>query len=398
MTDIVTTKKALLRPLGRVMAVAEKKSTMPALACVHITQESPGLLRLRATDLYLSLTDTAEMTAEATKSGKAKGPPPVEVKFPEEGLAVQAKELLERIQVMPDGPIVLSIDGTKFEVKAQGHARRFRMQALPGSDYPSPITPDDGSASVTLPASTLRDLCEKVVCSISDDETRAHLNAALLDWKDGALRMTSTDGHRLHRHRVSADGSAAAISSLLIPKKAIKALQKFVSDCEASDESANIKVTQSGSNVFFDHGAASFVCRTVDAQFPPADQVIPQNAPHHCTAPRAALLDALKAVGIAADSTTNGVKLTFAKETLTLESQDSKTAGDATDEVPIHGYEGTKLSIGFNGRYIVEALSVIETDEVALEFSGAIDPLVVRPMVEGGAEAGFLAVLMPMRI
>ncbi len=134
----------------------------------------------------------------------------------------------------------------------------------------------------------------------------------------------------------------------------------------------------------------TYTTKLVDAQFPPVGQVIPKSVTHTVNAPRAALRDAIAAVGLAAGERTGGVKFTFAKGNLTVSAQ-SAEGGDATDEVPCD-YLGAPCEIGFNGKYWLDALGALDDDEVSLGFSGDLEPATLRGSGDG------VAVIMPMRI
>jgi DNA polymerase III subunit beta len=376
--DLTVPKKDLLRLVARMQGVAERKSTMPVLSNVLLAVDGPSALRVSATDLYLAL--TGRVTAEVARGGS---------------VAVSAKDLLERIRMMPDGPLQLStLDNAMLAIKASGSARRYTLRGMPGDDFPPLPTPAEGSPSLALEVAVLQELIGKTHFSISTDETRAHLNSALFEWEGDVVRMVTTDGHRLSKMDVKVSGRQAS-ATMLIPLKAIQELRRLGEDLAADPQDgakAQLQITQSGSSAFFQSPGVSFAVRLVDAQFPPYAQVIPQNSEKAVRVPRLALADALRAVSVAANERTGGVKLQLAKGTMriTTESPDS---GDGFDEVPVE-YAGEPLTIGFNAKYFLDVLGALGDEEVVLGLGGELDPAVVRP----GGPAQFLAVVMPMRI
>ena len=130
-------------------------------------------------------------------------------------------------------------------------------------------------------------------------------------------------------------------------------------------------------------------------QFPAYQQVIPQTSERTVRAPRAALVDALRAVSLAASDRTGGVKLAIESGTMRITSE-SPESGDGFDEVPVE-YGGENMTIGFNAKYLLEVLAVLDDEEVELLLSGELDPAVVRPASEPD-DREFIGVVMPMRI
>jgi DNA polymerase-3 subunit beta len=381
--ELTVAKKDLVKLLSRMQGVAERKSTMPILANVLMAVEGPNALRMAATDLYLAI--AAKMSADVSKGGS---------------VAVSAKDLFERVKMMPEGPIFLStLESSSMVLKAQGTARRYTLRGMPGDDFPPIPLPADGAPSLALDVSVLSKLISKTHYSISTDETRAHLNSALFEWDGDLVRMVTTDGHRLSKMEMKVSGRQAS-ATMLIPLKAIQELRRLCDEAladptkEGAKEGpkAEVQITQSGSSAFFHMGGTTFSVKLVDAQFPPYAQVIPQSSDKTVHVPRGPFSDALRAVSIAASERTGGVKLALSKGKMRISSESPDT-GDGSDEVSVD-YAGEPITIGFNARYFLDVLGALDGDEVLLCLSGELDPAVIRP----ANEDAFLAVIMPMRI
>jgi DNA polymerase-3 subunit beta len=387
--EITVAKKDLLKLVTRMQGVAERKSTMPVLSNVLLAVDGPGTLRLAATDLYLAI--SGKIPAEVNKGGS---------------IAVPAKDLFERVKMMPDGPVhIASHDNATTTLKAAGTARRYTLRGMPGDDFPPLPAPAEGAPTLAIDVAVVQELIAKTHFSISTDETRAHLNSALFEWDGDQVRMVTTDGHRLSKMEVKVSGRQAS-ATMLIPLKAIQELRRIcdeaLAEAPSKDAAAKtgagdaarpqLQITQSGSSAFFQGAGMTFSVKLVDAQFPPYAQVIPANSDKKVRAPRAALADALRAVSIAASERTGGVKVTLAKGTMRITSE-SPESGDGFDEIPVE-FGGPELTIGFNAKYFLDVLGALEEDEVILGVSGELDPAVLRP----ASERQFLAVVMPMRI
>jgi DNA polymerase-3 subunit beta len=375
--DLVLPKKDLLKLVARCHGVADKKSAMPALANVLLAAEG-NALRVSATDLYLSV--SGQMNAEIARSGS---------------IAVPAKDLFERVKAMPDGPVqVLATESAQTTLKAVGSPRRYTLHGIPGGEFPALPKPTPDAPSLELPVEQLALLMARTHFSISSDETRPHVNSALFEWAGDRVRMVTTDGHRLSKMEITVSGSSAT-ATMLIPLKAIHELRRLADEARGDRESPNVRITQSGPNAYFTLAGMQFSVKLVDAQFPPYQQVIPAGTERTVRAPRAQLADALRAISLAANDRTGGVKLALAQNALRITSE-SPESGNGFDEVPID-YTGPELTIGFNAKYFLDVLGAIDEDEVALGISGELDPAVVRPASDSD-EQSYVAVIMPMRI
>lgn len=384
--ELTVAKKDLLRIVSRMQGVAERKSTMPVLANVLLAVDGSSSIRLAATDLYLSL--SGRISAEISRPGS---------------VAVSAKDLFDRVKMMPEGPVVISSqENATTTIKSRGSARRYTLRGMPGDEFPPLPQPAEGSPTLAIDVDVLSELIAKTYFSISSDETRAHLNSALFEWDGDIVRMVTTDGHRLSKVDVKVAGRQAS-STMLIPLKAILELRRLCEEMTAESGSSGeerkpeLLITQSGSSAFFQGAGTTFSVKLVDAQFPPYSQVIPPASDKIVRAPRTALSESLKAVSVAASERTGGVKLSLSKGSMRITSE-SPESGDGFDEIPVD-FDGPNMSIGFNAKYFLDVLSAIGDDEVAISLSGELDPAVIRPAGSSSTtERQFLSVVMPMRI
>ena len=375
--DLIVPKKDLLRLATRCQGVADKKSAMPMLADVLLSAKGKRLF-VAATDLYLGISgDTAcDIATEGS-------------------VAVPAKDLVDRVKAMPDGPIqLLTNEAAQMTLKSVGNPRRYMLHGIPGTEFPQLPKPTEGAQSLELPASMLAWLIAGTVFSISSDETRPNVNSGLFEWMGDTIRMVSTDGHRLSKAEATIVGLKAN-ATMLIPLKAIGELRRLAEEARTDKDAPTVKVTQSQPNAFFEIAGMTFSVKLVDAQFPPYQQVIPAKSDNSIVVPRAALRDALKAISLAANEETGGVKLTASSGTLRITSE-SPESGNGFDELSVD-YNGPELTIGFNAKYVLDILDAIEADEVSLGVSGELDPMVVRPGAESEGHA-YLGVCMPLRL
>jgi DNA polymerase-3 subunit beta len=373
--ELTVAKKDLLKLLARVGSVTERRSTMAALSNVLFTAEG-ATLRLFATDNAMAM--AGSIGAQVASPGV---------------VALPAKDLIERVRMMPDGPVSLATNERSIAtLKAGVGARRYTVSGLPEVDFPAPPEVPSNGATLSIAARDMVDLIAHAAFSVSTDESRPHLNSALVEFDFGVVRMVSTDGHRLTKAEVSNAGSAAK-ATLLVPLKAVLELRRVCDDLisDAGAE-ATLAITTSGSTAFFTAGTLVFSVKLVEAQFPPYAQVIPKQSSRNVRASRAALADALRAVSVAASEKTGGVRLHLGEGVVRIASE-SPGVGEGFDELPVD-YSGSPVQVGLNGKYLLEVLASLTEEEVSMDLNGELDPMVVRPV----GDRSFLAVVMPMRI
>jgi DNA polymerase-3 subunit beta len=352
---------------------------MPVLGNVLLEVDGPAELRLAATDLYLAV--TGKIPARVEQGGS---------------VALGARDLFERVKMMPEGEIAISTSGAATTIRAIGASRRFTLHGIPGEEFPALPQREASAPEFTLDVDALSLLISGTHFSISTDETRLHLNSALFEWDGERVRMVTTDGHRLSLMETLVSGKTQS-ATMLIPLKGILELKRLCDEAaaESSGDVAPIKIAQNGPNAFFQLAGYDFSVKLVDSQFPPYQQVIPERSERVVRVSRLALADALRAVSVAASDRTGGVKLTVTRGKLRVESE-SPESGEGFDELVLD-YDGPDVTIGFNARYFLDVLSAVIDDEVTLGVSGELDPAVIKPATASQGST-YVAVIMPMRI
>lgn len=368
--NITLPRKSLLSALVAPVSCSERKSTMPALSCVLLSCDGVTLT-ISGTDLYIGA--TAKVPVEKGTTGS---------------VAVPGKELAERVKAMPDGPLVLEARENALTLRAGGKARRYTLRGMPGTDFPQLPQPADGAPTLAIEPAVLSSLIEKVAPSVSPDETRAHLNSMKVEWEGEVVKAVSTDGHRLTLAEAKVDGVVSNFE-LLIPLKGVQEIRRF---CEAA--SGDVTLVQSKSHVFLSTPSAVVSTKLTDAQFPPYQQVIPRDARDLATLPAAQVLEVVKAVAVASNEKTAGVKLTFSESRMRVSAESPET-GDAEDVVEVDDL-ARNLVIGMNAKYLVDALAACIADQgpearVSVAAGGELDAMLLRC-------GAVTVVLMPVRL
>jgi DNA polymerase-3 subunit beta len=312
-------------------------------------------------------------------------------------VALHARPVFEAVKSLPDGDVTVTVE-KNFTTRIKAGKRRFDLAGMPGEDFPT--MPDPGQTTLSpVPVDDLADLISLTSFSMSTDDTRPHLAAALFEMQGEILRMVTTDGHRLSKAERNVLGVRGA-TKLLIPAKSIHEVKRLLDEVRAEKAdrkeqgpaTLSVGAASSQGPVFFVRDGVMLASKLVDAAFPSYEQVIPTGTDRGARVNRLAFLDALRAVSLVAADRTSGVKLAMSGTRVVVTSE-NPDVGAGMDELDAE-LTGPDVTIGFNSRYMIDVLSALTSDYVALDLSGELDPGVIRPV--GRDE--FIGVIMPMRI
>lgn len=365
---ITVDRNTILAALGHIQSVVERKSTIPILANV-VLRVAAGQLQLTGTDMDMEIVEAIPVNVER------KG-----------AITLPAHMLHDIVRKLPADAVV-EIDAKKgAQVTVRAGRSTFRLGCLPIEDFPTLDTGDMGHTFV-MPAADLRAMIDRTRHAISTEETRFFLNGIYLCAHGGALRAVATDGHRLARVDRDLPHGAAGMPGVIMPRKMVSEVRKLI-DAVTGD----ITLSLSGTKIQVTTGAVVVTSKLVDGTFPDCERVIPVGNDKLVEVDPAALADAVARVSIISGEKSKGVKLTLTRGSMVLSTSDP-AGGSATEELDCT-YSGPALEVGFNSRYLADALGQISGPTVRMELADAAAPTLVR---DRGDERA-LYVLMPMRV
>ncbi|MBN2343314.1 MAG: DNA polymerase III subunit beta [Deltaproteobacteria bacterium] len=379
--EIILSKQCFSSALARTSSISDRKSSMQILSNVLISTEPNGNVQFAATDLNLSASGV--FPAEVKKDGE---------------ITLPARTLYDIVRSMPDGMITLKVDGDAVEIS--GGRSNFKLLGLPAEDFPSMPEPGDVEFFEVDPR-VLANMIDKTAFSISSDETRPHINGALFQGDGKVLRMVTTDGHRLSKIEFKLDQSGFYNFSMVIPNKGISEIKRMLDDGEdmvmiASHEGSvfikrDVEVEKAVDDEPAKKAEFMLVSKLIESEFPPYEQVIPKGQDKNIIVSRGKLLDALKRVSVVSSDRTLGVKFHLTEGAVEI-STDNPSIGEGSEIVDVN-YDDETMEIGFNAKYFIDVLAVLDDEEVNIELAGYLDPAVVKDM-----DGNFVGVVMPMRI
>lgn len=363
----------LLKSLGHVHRVVERRNTIPILSNVLLKASGDGM-ELKATDLDIEIIEKVPAVVE--QSGAT---------------TVPAHMLYDIARKLPDGAQVqleTAADGATLAITS-GRSR-FSLQILPEQDFPD-ITVGALSHSFALPAKELKRLIDRTQFAISTEETRYYLNGIFFHAVDGEngrrFRAVATDGHRLAQADVLAPAGATGMPGVIIPRKTVGEIQKLLEEPEAE-----VGIELSDTKIRVSVGDVLLTSKLIDGTFPDYGRVIPQGNDKELEVDRVEFSAAVDRVSTVSSERGRAVKLALqdGRLVLTVVNPDS---GTATEELAV-SYEADAMEIGFNARYLLDITSQVQGETIQFRLADSGSPTLIQDVGDGQT----LYVLMPMRV
>ena len=363
----------LLRSLGHVQNVVERRNTIPILSNVKLDAAN-GRLSLNATDMDLDIVDSAP--ADVTVAGATTAP---------------AHTLYDIVRKLPEGAQVeLDATGDDGQMVLRSGRSRFTLTCLPVGEFPV-MASGDLPTSFSVAAGDLKALIDRTRFAISTEETRYYLNGiylhAINEGATSVLRAVATDGHRLASTEVPLPEGAAAMPGIIVPRKTVGEIRKLIDEV-----GSDVEIKLSEAKIQFAFEGAVLTSKLIDGTFPDYERVIPTGNDKEMSVDRKAFADAVDRVSAISSEKSRAVKLTVKAGALEL-SASSPEQGTASDELESN-YQGESLEIGFNAGYLLEIMRQIESSEVNFSMADGSAPTILRETDDPST----LYVLMPMRV
>lgn len=362
-------KEEIQKGLQNIQGIVERKTTMPILS--HFLLKVNKTTSITATDLDIAF--SRPLRSEIMKKGS---------------LCIPARKLLEIAKEVEEDLTLESQENNWLQITSGKST--FKLMCLSEEEYPT-LPEVSHTEEVVLDISSVQTMIEKTVHAIGDSDTRYTLNGLLMHFLPGKkkieLRVIGTDGHRLSYVSRGFEGKLPDEKKIILPKKAALELKRLFEENEGE-----VRIGLDKNHVFFTIGETIFTSRLIEGNYPNYEQVIPQDNEKKAVFERDPFSKALRRAAIMSRERTNAVRFDLEQGKLTLISQ-NPDVGEAREEIATQ-YKGEPISIGFNVRYLLDAIQVMEGEAIELDIHDSLSPTLLRE--EGGED--FKCVVMPMRI
>ena len=327
--------------------------------------------RLSLTGYNMETAITYEIEAEVTDGGQC---------------ILPAKLFGDIIRRLPEGPVTVVVD-ENYKVSIRAGYASFTISAESADDYPE--LPDVGSGrSIHIPQTALKELIGGTIFAVSENQGRPIHTGVKFEVENEVISAIAVDGFRLARRTFHGEDSTGRSLSFVVPAQGLKELEKILSD---SDEA--VAFTLGSKHILFQIGCATLICRLLEGDFLDWRRVVPTNCPVKLTAHVSDLASSIDRVGlIVSEKYKSPVRCVFSDNVLLLRT--NTTIGAAEDRCAIAG-DGKELEIGFNVRYLADALRAIPSEEVVMELTNGLSPIVLTPVDK---KYDFSYMVLPVRI
>ncbi|WP_428387152.1 DNA polymerase III subunit beta [Mucisphaera sp.] len=365
---VICDRGALVEALNTVSGVVLARTPKPVLRCVKLAAEtSPPTLTLIGTDTEVTVTLKTERI-EVAEAGEA---------------LIPADKLGQIVRESIDPTIEIATDEESAVIT--GKDSRFKVFGYPVSDFAS-VPGFEGDAEFEIAAGDLHRLISMTIFATARENSRYAINGVLLERTGNKLSVVATDGHRLALAKGSCKGGSDESKTAIVPTKALNLLLKLFDDTEQS-----VRCKIADNQIFFATDQAVLVSNLVEGNFPPYQDVVPKDGDKKAQVSTDLLVSAVRRAALLTNEESKGVRLAFDNDGLTLTSR-APEMGEAEIKSELNSYAGEAIEIGFNPAYILDALKVVDSEEVTLEMKAANKPGIIR------TDQHFLYVVMPVSL
>ena len=349
---------------GRAVAQKSSLSVIEGILC-------KAGLGLSLTGYNMETAITFDIEAEGTDPGQC---------------ILPAKLFGDIVRRLPEGPVTVVVDDS-FKVSIRAGYASFTISAESAEDYPE--LPDVNSGRpIRIPQNKLKELISGTIFAVSENQGRPIHTGVKFEVTNDSITTIAADGFRLARRTWHPEENTQRELSFVVPAAGLKEVEKIVTD---SDDMASF--TLGTKHILFQIGTATLVCRLLDGEFLDWRRVVPTNCPIKLVAHVSDLASSVERVGlIVSEKYKSPVRCVFSHNEVLMRT--STTIGAAEDKCSLAG-DGKELEIGFNVRYLADALKAIPSEEVTLELTTGLSPIVLPPVDE---KFDFAYMVLPVRI
>ena len=297
-----------------------------------------------------------------------------------------AKLFGDIIRRLPEGPVTVVVDDN-YKVSIRAGYASFTISAEAADDYPELPDVNTGRA-IRIPQNAMKDLLSGTIFAVSENQSRPIHTGVKFEVENDRVSAIAVDGFRLARRTYHAEDPINRELSFVVPAGGLKEVEKIMQDTEE-----DVAFTLGNKHILFQMGGATLVCRLLEGDFLDWRRVVPTNCPVKLVANVGDLSSSVDRVGlIVSEKYKSPVRCIFSDQVIQMRT--NTTIGAAEDRCSVAG-DGKELEIGFNVRYLADALRVVPSEEVTLELTNGLSPIVLTPVDD---KHDYAYMILPVRI
>ncbi|TPE68262.1 DNA polymerase III subunit beta [Halalkalibacterium halodurans] len=361
----VIDRDIFVQNVNHVSKAVSSRTTIPILTGIKVVADHEGVT-LTGSDSDISI-ETFIPLEEGDRQN-------VEVKQ-EGSIVLQAKVFAEIVKKLPEQEIEIHVQDS-FVTTIRSGSSVFNLNGLDPDEYPRlPVLEEDHV--FRLPQKILKDIIRQTVFAVSAQETRPVLTGVNFEIEDGILTCTATDSHRLAMRKVPVEKNDDELqfSNVVIPGKSLNELSKILDE---NEELLDIVVTEN--QTLFKLKNMLFFSRLLEGKYPVTKNMIPKEAKTSFAVHTKAFLQTLeRALLLSREGKNQVINLKTLGDGVVEVTAITPEIGKVTENVATQGLEGEELRISFNGKNVIDALKVVDSESIHIAFTGAMSPFVLSP-------------------
>lgn len=367
----ICNQKIISKSLNIVSKAVSSKTTIPVLSGILLDVDESGNLKIAASDMDLSIQNTIKVDANEYEPGS---------------LVVGAKLFLEIVRKLPNEDITIEDDGNNI-VLIKTRNSEFTILSSNADEFPVISDEELKLAQFNLSKDVLKEMIRKTSFSASIDESKGILLGVLIEMKENSMNMVALDGFRMAvtREEIS-DGEERKI---VIAARIMNEINKIISESEEDDE-LNIQLSEKRATITL--GDIVVTTRLLEGEYIKYDNILPKDNKTKIIANKADLIESIERASLLAKGGKNNlIRIKVKNNLLTLTSRSDE--GNVKEEIIVEK-TGDDIEIGFNSKYMLDALKVIDDEDILITLNTSVTPALIKP-VEGNS---FDYLILPVRI
>lgn len=359
----------LTKALNIVSKAVTARTTIPILKGILLKVSEDGYLTMAASDLDLSIEKKLEVD-----------------KYEPGEVVVQAKLFSDIIRKLPNSNV--SIESNQGNILIKCASSEFNIIGLPSDEFPNINIAVDAKERIAFDRDILKDMIRKTSFAASIDESRGVITGVLIELKEKNLNMVALDGFRMAVARENLIN--AKEQNIIIPAKILNEISKIISENEETMQDVDLYINEK--RAIFIIESTKVVLRLLEGEFVDYNNILPKDSKCRMVVNRGDLLESIERASLLAKVGKNNlIKLDIKSGIMEVTSKSEE--GNVKEEVII-SKEGDDLTIGFNSKYMIDALKAIEDDEITMNFNTSISPCLLKPITGDAYEY----LVLPVRI
>jgi len=373
--EFIISSSALLKHLQSISGVLNSSSNLPILENFLFEVDGEHLT-ISASDLDTTMRTTVELSSPSSVAGK---------------IAIPSKLLIEVLRNLPEQPCNFSIDEETFGIEIKYENGKSRMAGYSGDEFPK-IPVIENSKSIKINGEVITKAINTTSFATGNDDLRRAMMGVYCSFSQSDIIFVATDSHKFaHYKRTDVNTEEVNGSAFILPKKPLKLLTSNLSD------DMEVLVEYNESNVVFSFGDIVLVCRLIDGTYPDWMTAIPKEISDTIIVDRQQLLGALKRVSVFANKSSHTIQFKLKGSELTVSAEDRDYHNEASERLMCN-YSGENRLLGFNGRNLLDMLSVLQSKDVHLELSVEARPILIRPSENANEHEEAFMITMPVAL